>query len=115
MLVYNLLGWVHTVSDRLVRPSQTRCLVSCFHARAQFSPAWNAVLRLEGGEVCRDCHHVVDAQFLHDAMHQRRRRSRAAAVLEKVELANDVISGAARDGGQSLLGLRSSSSPVWGS
>lgn len=59
------------MSDRLVRPNRTRYLVSGSPARAQLPLAWNAVLRLEGGEVCCDSHHVVDTKILNDALHQR--------------------------------------------
>lgn len=72
LLVYHF-AWMGPYRVRSIGPAKRNAMPRpCSPATAQLSPAWNAVLRREGGEVCRDCHHVVDAQFLHDAMHQRR-------------------------------------------
>src|ERR1700751_832265 len=50
------------------------------------------LLRLPGREVGGDRHHIVVSEPRHDVAHQRFRWPGAAAVLEKIKLADDVAS-----------------------
>src|SRR5580704_17831512 len=70
-----------------------------------YLPSW-VPLRFTRGDIGRDGQHVVHRKPLHDAVHQRLRGSRAAAVLEKVKLAHHVAGVPAGERGRGTDALQ---------